>query len=367
MSNGTAVAVMEKEEVGVTTAAVRSVGLLRPLAPPKDVLLAQNETRAMVAEALENGRDYGKIPGTKKPTLYKPGAERLVLAFGLAPRFRLVASEVDHDRAVHWTKIKKGYNGAPDTIVEGDSIGLYRFVVECEMAHRETGVAIASCIASCSSMESKYVDRPRDIENTIIKMAEKRAFVGATLLALGLSDEFTQDVEDLAANGALDTDNGEAASDEPEAHCPKCNGRMWDNRASKTNPKAPDFRCRDRKCDGAFWPGEWPPKTETAADATTTVGAITRDTEWNLGQYAGTKVRDLPLDFLKWAVEEGRKLGDRTTDWQDAFNMELDERAAASAPHADSEPTYMDAADVPKQQRSTRRKPPLSLTDEIPF
>lgn len=38
--------------------------------------------------------------------------------------------------------------------------------------------------------------------------------------------------------------------------CPKCAGRMWDNRATKRNPKAPDFKCRDRRCDGVLWPGE---------------------------------------------------------------------------------------------------------------
>ena len=36
--------------------------------------------------------------------------------------------------------------------------------------------------------------------------------------------------------------------------CPKCGGKMWDNRASKRNPKAPDAKCRDRACDGVMWP-----------------------------------------------------------------------------------------------------------------
>jgi hypothetical protein len=39
-----------------------------------------------------------------------------------------------------------------------------------------------------------------------------------------------------------------------EQSCPKCGGRMWDNRATKRNPKAPDFKCRDRSCDGVVWP-----------------------------------------------------------------------------------------------------------------
>lgn len=29
---------------------------------------------------------------------------------------------------------------------------------------------------------------------------------------------------------------------------------MWDNRESKRNPRAPDFKCRDRGCDGVIWP-----------------------------------------------------------------------------------------------------------------
>ena len=29
---------------------------------------------------------------------------------------------------------------------------------------------------------------------------------------------------------------------------------MWDNRLSKRNPKAPDYKCRDRSCDGVIWP-----------------------------------------------------------------------------------------------------------------
>src|SRR3954451_21933494 len=47
---------------------------------------------------------------------------------------------------------------------------------------------------------------------------------------------------------------GPLALDEPS--CPKCGGRMWDNRLSKRNPKAPDFKCRNRSCDGVVWPAK---------------------------------------------------------------------------------------------------------------
>jgi hypothetical protein len=38
------------------------------------------------------------------------------------------------------------------------------------------------------------------------------------------------------------------------AACPKCGSDMWDNRKDKKNPKAPDFKCKDRSCDGVIWP-----------------------------------------------------------------------------------------------------------------
>jgi hypothetical protein len=39
-----------------------------------------------------------------------------------------------------------------------------------------------------------------------------------------------------------------------EPPCPKCGGKMWDNTETKTNPKAPDYKCRDKSCDGVIWP-----------------------------------------------------------------------------------------------------------------
>lgn len=36
--------------------------------------------------------------------------------------------------------------------------------------------------------------------------------------------------------------------------CPKCSGPMWDNRVGKKNPKSPDYKCKDKSCDGVIWP-----------------------------------------------------------------------------------------------------------------
>jgi len=39
-----------------------------------------------------------------------------------------------------------------------------------------------------------------------------------------------------------------------DPRCPTCGGECWDNRFNKKNPKAPDWKCKDRECGGAIWP-----------------------------------------------------------------------------------------------------------------
>lgn len=57
-----------------------------------------------------------------------------------------------------------------------------------------------------------------------------------------------------------------ATNDPGEPSCPKCGGRVWDNRISKRNPKAPDYKCRSRSCDGVIWPAKANGAAQTAAD-----------------------------------------------------------------------------------------------------
>lgn len=286
---------------------IRRPAMLRPIAAPAEVIAIQEEARELVAKALKRGRDYGEVPGTDRDTLLKPGAERLTLAFGLVARFRVIEKEADHDRVVQWRKEKKVYQKKQyvrtDTI-EGQSLGLYRVVIECELVNRETGEVVGSSIASCSTLESKYVERPRDSENTVYKMASKRAHVGATLNALGLSDQFTQDVEDQAP-AAASSSEGEGAGEDPNApppvdmtrKCPKCAGRMYDNRQTKRNPKAPDFKCQDRSCDGVIWPPKEPKEGEAAAAAPAANGSGATAS----GSASSTSAP--PLGSLAWAME----------------------------------------------------------------
>lgn len=161
-------------------------GMLMPVVSPDEFIRGHTAAADIIRKALDDGRDYGVIPGTSgKKVLLKPGAERLCLAFGLRPRFSLLVEQADHDREVHYVdKYRK----------QQTSRGFYRYVIRCELLRED--VVVGEGIGSCSTMEQKYVSRPRDCENTALKMGKKRALVDAVLSALGLSDRFSQDVDD---------------------------------------------------------------------------------------------------------------------------------------------------------------------------
>jgi hypothetical protein len=80
------------------------------------------------------------------------------------------------------------------------------------------------------------------------------AQVAADVAAAASPDERGADVSASEEPTSAGTANGPLASEEQS--CPKCGGRMWDNRLTKRNPKAPDYKCRDRSCDGVIWPAK---------------------------------------------------------------------------------------------------------------
>lgn len=183
-------------------------GLLKPVAAVAEILSAQNELRDLIAATLQENRDYGKVPGAERPFLYKAGAERINVAYGIVATFTLVESEVDHDVVRTWVKRKKVWRNQFQGDREftwqeetGEARGLYRYVWKCQLVDRQTGVVVGEGVGTCSSLESKYCDRPQEVENTIAKMGKKRAYVDATLTTFGLSDQFTQDEDAVRGDG----------------------------------------------------------------------------------------------------------------------------------------------------------------------
>src|ERR687883_2127730 len=60
-----------------------------------------NTVVEFVRTVMREGVDYGVIPGTDKPTLLKPGAEKLCTLFGLSSRFHLIRSVEDWQGSEH--------------------------------------------------------------------------------------------------------------------------------------------------------------------------------------------------------------------------------------------------------------------------
>jgi hypothetical protein len=205
---------------------------------PADLALSFAEMRQRVEQldafyrgVMQRGTDYDLIPGTPKPTLLQPGAQLLDAIFGLAPIFEELPGSVEDFEA-----------------------GFFSYKIRCRLVSKATGSTAAEGIGSCNTMENRYRwreakrrcpacaaeaitkgrlefgggwvcwkktggcgakfrdgdesiegqvvgkvenDDPYTLANTILKMAQKRAHIGATLNATGASRIFTQDVEDM--------------------------------------------------------------------------------------------------------------------------------------------------------------------------
>jgi hypothetical protein len=81
-------------------------------------------------------QDFGEIPGTHKPTLLKPGAEKLCNFFGLEPEFTPIAEDID------WTGAQHG----------GEVFCYARY--RCRLLREGRVVGVGE--GSCNSFEAKY-------------------------------------------------------------------------------------------------------------------------------------------------------------------------------------------------------------------
>lgn len=160
------------------------------------------QMQGVVQKTLKKGHDFGEVPGTSKPTLLKPGGEKICMLFGLNPEYEFLQTTEDYDKE------------------------FFSYNIRCTLFRN--GQPVAQGVGSCNSKEKKYrfinVDKiPENyvgiqeeftdkygrvkykinnsdicsLVNTILKMAKKRAFIDAVLQVASLSEVFTQDIEDM--------------------------------------------------------------------------------------------------------------------------------------------------------------------------
>jgi hypothetical protein len=182
---------------------------LMPALSFNQMALRYNAMQQMAKEIMRSGADYGVIPGTSdKPTLLKPGAEKLCALFGLRPMFVVVREVEDWDKGIfyYWYKCQL-YSG--DRLVgEGEGSAnskekkyRWRNVYPEKATEEEKRLGkLETRKGRNNSTYKVYVvenTEPFDLINTLQKMAQKRALVAATLIVTSASDFFTQDVEDM--------------------------------------------------------------------------------------------------------------------------------------------------------------------------
>lgn len=180
----------------------------RGVLPTQEVVARVHRIQEVMKALMIDGTHFGKIPGTPKPTLYKPGAELLLMTFRIA--------------------------ASPSNIEDLSTPDEVRYRITVRGTNQVTGEIVGEMVGECSSSEEKYKWRkpvcdeewqecdlghrrekwqrgdngafkvkqvrtaPADVANTILKMATKRALIATTLVCLGASDIFAQDLEDLS-------------------------------------------------------------------------------------------------------------------------------------------------------------------------
>jgi hypothetical protein len=189
-----------------------------------------SQFQSVVQNTLKKDHDYGAIPGCgSKPTLLKPGAEKILMLMGVSSQYELIERVQDYDK------------------------GFFAYTVKCILS--KNGTTITEGMGHCNTMEKKYASERQDaytLANTCLKMAKKRAQVDATLTIAGLSEIFTQDIEDMGFSNT------------------QADGQQGGSSKEITY--------------------------ETAANMTI-----------SFGKHKGSKLKDIPEDYIQWLVQNAKK------------------------------------------------------------
>ena len=129
---------------------------------------------------LKRDVDFGVVPKTKKPSLYKAGAEKICFAYGLMQRYHIESK-----------------------IEQTDPEPFFFYTVRCDLIklNMQNGqeYVFTSGYGSANTKEKRNgFNGAYDAANSSLKMAAKRALTAAAISVCGGSDLFTMDIEDEA-------------------------------------------------------------------------------------------------------------------------------------------------------------------------
>lgn len=126
-----------------------------------------------IKDGLTDGVDFGLIPGTQTACLFLPGADKIKIAMGLTVEYEEMAS------IESWDGEKAFF--------------MYRF--KAKIYHN--GQLVATGFGAANTREGKYErQNPFTLQETVLLIAKKRAYISGIREVSGLSSIFTQDTLD---------------------------------------------------------------------------------------------------------------------------------------------------------------------------
>lgn len=193
--------------------------------------------QTVMNSVMKDGQHYGVVPGCgDKKVLLKPGAEKIMATFRIAPTF--IVEDLSTDDECRYRVTAIGTYSPTGTLL-GQGIG------ECSTNEEKFKWRSSVCD---EEFEDTSENRRRvkwkkggygkpayqikqirtdhaDEANTVLKMAVKRALVAMVLTVTAASDIFAQDLEDTATEASGDQAESQAAPEE-KFHCAECKAEI---------------------------------------------------------------------------------------------------------------------------------------------
>lgn len=174
----------------------------------QEVIAGANLIQQVMHAVMKEKTHYGTVPGCgDKPTLLKPGAEKILSTFRISV-IPIVEDLSEEDRRAYRVHAQGLSNGS----VIGEGIGCCSSDEEKYKWRKAIGKEYDEAPEDRRRLkwrkgwnggkdyqEQQVRTNPADLDNTILKMAKKRAMIDLCLTATAASDCFQQDVEDLPA------------------------------------------------------------------------------------------------------------------------------------------------------------------------
>jgi hypothetical protein len=175
----------------------------------------QQQIHKLLTEVLKEGidDDYAEIPGTKKKSLLKPGAEKICNLFQFVPTISKVEEFREGDDVTF--RVTVALSTASGNLL-GEGIGqastketkfAWRKAVceeeweDAEPSERRRKWFVDKYNGGAADIILQVRENPADKENNMLKIGKKRALIDAVLTVTGSSNLFTQDREDDTEGG----------------------------------------------------------------------------------------------------------------------------------------------------------------------